>query len=451
MKEKSKKMTALVTAGIMGLSVLTGCGASSGTGNTAETENREEQSAAGDAAAGGETTLTIWDWDSAFTKHMSEYYAQTHPGVKFEFVNVSTADYFQKLQGALSSGEGVPDIILCEMAYRGKVFDLGILDDLTKEPYGLDPAGMYDFAVDLGSDRTGTLLGLEQQVCPSGLAYRRDLAKEYFGTDDPEELEAMFSNWDAFIAGGKEVLKKSGGRVYMLPGLASCAFYILRNQDPFPYITETEIDITGRYQNDITTLAQMMEAGIIMPGDSETTIADGFVNKSFLFYPCAPWVEKWYIAANDPEGSGNWGLMAAPGGGYTYGGTSVGIYKDSPNKEAAWDYIRSVYCDGDGIREAYAKFGFMSGFRAAYGEDSIYLEPSEYDAFFGGQELGRKYKEIMEAGLKGQVQTTSEANVLTAIGVALAAYDSDPSMTPEEVLQQLIKEVRASCPDVTVK
>ncbi|MCH4192728.1 MAG: extracellular solute-binding protein [Butyrivibrio sp.] len=458
-----KKVINCVLMGTMLLSVLAGCGSTAGntTGSSiaaSETKTagaqQEDSSVAKTASkdtSGEDVTLTVWDWDSAFSEHMTEYYTKSHPNVHFNFVNVSSADYFQKLQGALSSGEGVPDVILCEMGYRGKVFDLGILDDLTKAPYNLNPSEMYDFAVSLDSDKNGTLLGVEQQVCPSGLAYRRDLAKQYFGTDDPASLEAMFPDWDSFIRSGKEVADKSGGKEYMLPGVASGAFYILRNQDCANYITDTSIDITGRYGKDISTLSNMVNAGIIMPGDTETTIADGFAKGSFIFYPCAPWVEKWYISANDPDGSGNWGLMAAPGGGFTYGGTSVGVYKDSKNKEAAWDYIRYTYGDGDGIKESYNQFGFMSGFKAAYGDDSVYLQKSQYDDFFGGQELGKKYKEIMENGLKGQVQTTNESNVVNAISVVGAAYDNDPSMTSDELLKALIAEVQSECPSVEVK
>ena len=187
---KSKKMIALAMTVFMTVTLMAGCGNNSDSEGTtsAETSNTSGEEASSDEAI----TLTIWDWDSTFTEHMTEYYTESHPNVTFNFVNVSPADYFQKLQGALSSGEGVPDIVLCEMAYRGKVFDYGIMDDLAGEPYNLKTSEMYDFAVSFGSDKDGVLMGVEQQVCPSGLAYRRDLAKEYFGTDDTIDITARY-------------------------------------------------------------------------------------------------------------------------------------------------------------------------------------------------------------------------------------------------------------------
>lgn len=42
----------------------------------------------------------------------------------------------------------------------------------------------------------GDLLGLPMGSVPSAMAYKRSLAKEYFGTDDPGKLSEMFSTWE---------------------------------------------------------------------------------------------------------------------------------------------------------------------------------------------------------------------------------------------------------------
>ena len=73
------------------------------------------------------------------------------------------------------------------------------------------------------------------------------------------------------------------------------------------------------------------------------------------------------------SGTGNWGLTKAPENGFTYGGTSVSIYSGSEHKDAAWDYVQDVYCTGDGVKEAYEQFGFMTGFTAPYEDENSYL------------------------------------------------------------------------------
>ena len=66
------------------------------------------------------------------------------------------------------------------------------------------------------------MIAIPDDISVAGIAYIKSLAKEYFGTDNPEEMEAIFTNWDAFIEKGKEVLQKSGGKVKMFPSLGDC-------------------------------------------------------------------------------------------------------------------------------------------------------------------------------------------------------------------------------------
>ena len=43
------------------------------------------------------------------------------------------------------------------LPYRGKVWDLGITEDLSKDPYNVKKEDMFDFATDLGSGPNGEL------------------------------------------------------------------------------------------------------------------------------------------------------------------------------------------------------------------------------------------------------------------------------------------------------
>ena len=133
-----RKMLALALAAIMVVPSISGCGGSSDSGSAATGSKTEDSASTESSGDDGEITLTIWDWDEAHLTHMTEWYHEKHPNINFDTLVVSTADYMQKLQSALASGSGVPDIILSEMAYRGKVWDLGITEDLSKDPYNVN-------------------------------------------------------------------------------------------------------------------------------------------------------------------------------------------------------------------------------------------------------------------------------------------------------------------------
>ena len=398
-------------------------------------------------------TLTIWDWDEAHLTHMTQWYMENHPEVKVEGLVVATADYMQKFQSALASGSGVPDIVLAEMGYRGRLFDLGVLEDLSQEPYGVKAEDMFDFATTLGSGPNGELYGVEQQICPSGFAYRRDLAKEYLGTDDPAEIAEMISDWDKLYEVGQQVVEKSGGAVTVFPGVTVLQ-QILINRNVSDYINGDEIDLTARYTPVLETITKFNQAGLLgKQEDGTPALSNSYAAGEVLFYPCAPWSLKWGVTTNDPEGSGNWALTKAPENGFTYGGTSVGIYSGSENKEAAWDYIREVYCTGAGVEEAYKQFGFMTGFKAPYEDENSYFftETGAYDEFFGGQQLADYFINTIAITTEGQRQTKHESNVRTALTNVATQLTANTAMTAEEALEALKTEVQILIPTAVIK
>ena len=445
---KQKTFVSIIIT-MMIISMLSACGGSS------KNESSNPQPKDTDHAGGNEeVTLTIWDWDEAHLTHMTEWYHKKHPNVNFNTLVVSNTDYFQKLQSAVASGSGVPDIILSEMGYRGKVFDLGILEDLYKEPYNVQPDEMFDFANKLGAGPKGQLYGVEQQICPSGFAYRRDLAKKYLGTDDPDKIADMISDWDKLYDIGQQVIEEGGGKVTVLPGTTVLMNNILINQDVSDYIDGDNIDLTSRYRNVLDITTKFNEAGILgKQEDGTPALSNSVAAGEILFYPCAPWSLKWNIETNDPDGSGNWGLTKAPGSGFTYGGTSVSIYSGSKNKESAWDYIKDVYCTGEGVKEAYDQFGFMTGFKAPYEEENSYFftEPGQYDEFFGGEKLADYFINTIAITTEGQVQTKNEANVRSALNSVATQMTGNPSMTANEALKILKEETQTLVPNAVIK
>ena len=220
------------------------------------------------------------------------------------------------------------------------------------------------------------------------------------------------------------------------------------------YIDGDNIDLTGRYMDVLETATKFNQAGILgKQEDSTPAMANSYAAGEVLFYPCAPWSLKWGIATNDPDGSGNWGLTKAPEDGFTYGGTSVSVYSGSENKDAAWEYIKEVYCTGEGVEEAYRQFGFMTGFKAPYESSDSYFftEKGQYDDFFGGQNLADYFINEIAITTQGQVQTKHQSNVNTALMNVATQMTGNPSMTAEEAMEAFKTEVQTLIPNATIK
>ena len=172
-------------------------------------------------------TVVIWDWDGGTQQKYVDKFNEVYPNVTVEVQDVAWDDYMTKLQTSYVSGMELPDIILGEMAWRGTLFEMNICENLEEAPYYLDRNDMVPSSIPLVSDQNGNILGVEMQVTPAGFAYKRDLAVEYLGTDDPEEVGEMIKDWDAFLAVGKQVNEKSGGKVKMMVSLGDVLLSVI--------------------------------------------------------------------------------------------------------------------------------------------------------------------------------------------------------------------------------
>jgi multiple sugar transport system substrate-binding protein len=419
-------------------------------GNTGDNKTTNEDAGGEPAELSG--TVKIWDWDEAFQKGMIPEFNKKYPNIKIELTVVNPNDYLQKLQSGIASGSDVPDIILGESAYRGKLFDLDVLEKLDAAPYNFDKSSVLDYTVPYLSNSKGDLIAVDQAITPAGFAFRRDLAKQYWGTDDPSELEKLIPTWADFIAKGKELKEKSGGKVLMFPGLGD-AYTVLRGQNFAPYVNGSEIDLTGKLKKPLEILFQMRDAGILGKNELWTPAWSASMAKGqFMFYPMAPWGPKWHISANDPEGKGRWGLVKAPEGGFTRGGTAIGIYKDSKVKEAAWAYIQYAFLSDEGSVFNFKTFGNMTGSKSFYENHKDLIEaPGPYDEFFGGQNLAKYFMDKIIPDMKGEPQSKYDSTVDSVFNALYPLWTKDESINADAALQKFITEVKNKASDATVK
>jgi multiple sugar transport system substrate-binding protein len=445
-------------------SMLGACGSNSSNSNNSNNSNNsssdsQASSAAPSAAPSASTdptqlsaTIKVWDWDEAFTQGMIPEFNKKYPNIKVEVTVVNPTDYLQKLQSGIASGSDVADVILGEEAYRGKLFDLDVLDNLEAAPYNFDRNSVLDYTVPYISNSKGQIVAVDQAITPAGFAYRRDLAKEYWGTDDPAELEKLIPTWDAFISKGTELKEKSGGKVLMFPGLGD-AFLVLKGQNITPYVNGTEVDLTTKLSQPIATLFKMRDAGILGKNELWTPAWSASMAKGeFMFYPMAPWGPKWHISANDPEGSGRWGLVKAPEVGFTRGGTAVGIYKDSKVKEAAWAFVNFAYQSEEGSLYNFENFGNMTSNKEFYEKQkALFAAPGPFDDFFGGQNLSMYYLDNVIPDMKGQVQSKYDSVVDSVSNSLYPLWTKDQSITAEAALEKFKSEMKNKASEATIK
>ena len=136
---KLKKLTALLLAGLMALS-LVACGGDADTNTDASTPATGDVAASTDVATGeaapaelsGE--LVVWTL-AADLEQFSARFMELNPNVTVETVVIAPDDYPTKVETALLGNDSSVDIIVGEPQMLESMFDAGFFEDLNQAPY----------------------------------------------------------------------------------------------------------------------------------------------------------------------------------------------------------------------------------------------------------------------------------------------------------------------------
>lgn len=221
---------------IMSLSLLAACANDSSDTPEPETNDEEvvvdtdpedEEEEEEEPASEQGKVLNIWGWNNEFQGLFESYFEDkglVPEGVEVKFTIVPNDDnaYQNALDEALLNQENAADdekidIFLIEADYALKYSDSPYTLDIIKD-VGLtedDIAGQYKYTQEIVTDPSGAIKGSSWQATPGLFAYRRSIAKDVLGTDDPAEVQEALSTWDKFF----EVAETANSKGYkMLSG-----------------------------------------------------------------------------------------------------------------------------------------------------------------------------------------------------------------------------------------
>lgn len=397
-----------------------------------------------------EGTLTMWGWDEEYARTITEAFCRYYPNVQFEYVQTQNRDLVQQYETALVIGGELPDIAWAVVDSRAEAFELDMWEHLEQEPYNFDLSEVYEYLHPHLVNSRGNVCGIEQSLSPAGLAYRRDLAKTYFGTDDPKKLEAMMPDWESFIEKGKEVWEKSGGTVCLFAGLGDVRQF-LQEQQETSWTEEGEIDLEGTFGRTMDLICRFRDEHI-----ADDLIAwtpqwnASFQTDQYIFTVCAAWSVRYTIEANDPEGetAGRWGLMSAPEGNANWGGTAMGITKTCKDKRLAWEFLRFATLSTEGAR-ALNSMGLLTAAKKPYEEDPSLK--SYKSGWFGDQDIGAYYMDRIVPDIRTRKLTVEDSVIHDRLSLIANVLNKDRSIHSAQALELLREELKRELPEISIK
>lgn len=244
---------------------------------------------------------------------------------------------------AQAASEDKIDMFLVEADYALKyvngpyvmpVKEVGLTDDDLKE--------QYQYTKDIVTDSNGELQGVSWQATPGLFAYRRDIAKDVLGTDDPAEVQAKISNWDDFNKVAEQMKAKG---YFMLSGYDDSYRTFSNNVTKCWVDSEYKVHVDDNLMKWVDQTKEYSDKGY----NNKTSLwakewgADqGKDGKVFGFF-YSTWGINFTLAGNAKS---NDLYYVCPGPqAYYWGGTWMCAADGTDNKDIVCDIMKKLTCD----------------------------------------------------------------------------------------------------------
>jgi len=366
--------------------------------DAAATEAAATEAAATEAAAPAADegdTFNIYAWNEEFKGFFEKYMpgydaaAQTLDGVKVVWtINPSDDGVYQdKLDQALQANASASaadkvDMFLAEADYILKYTDSDFTMDIAN--LGVNQVDTeYQYTVSAASDSNGKIKGVSFQCCPSALIYRRSIAKDVLGTDDPDEVQAQLDSWDKFDATAAKA-KELG--YYMTAAYAE-TYRVFSNNATTPWVTGGQLAIPDAINQWIDQADTYLKNGYTLTsgiwGDEKNAqmFKDG---KTMCFFGPAWYFNFCMGNAQDPEKgcSGDWAICKGPQG-HFWGGTWILAATGTDNPSLVADVMRAFTENEEVCENLIVNEGQFTNNKKV--NEKFANDPSFGSDFLGGQ------------------------------------------------------------------
>lgn len=442
-----------------------------------------EAVAATDAPATGEkTVLKVWSFTNEINT-MAVAFEGENPNVDVQYtmIPMTNGEYQTKIKAALGTNDA-PDVIALEASFVKSYVESDFLADLGSLLPAATAAKTYPFVIDVGTF-DGVTKAYSYQATPGALFYRRSLAKEYFGTDDPAEIQKLLGDMDKYTAAAEVIKTKSNGATFMVAsnGDFQNLFFANRAQ---PWIVDGKLVIDPMVQKYIDTAKTFRDKGYEARAaqwgegwfagmNGSLVDASGKPQQIFSYF-LPTWGLPYVISPNSKskdgksDTGGDWGVITGPLP-YQWGGTWMGVMKDSKNMDLAKEFVRFSTLDEKNLTnwatgvytneylknidpnvpadQKQAAGDFVSSQKVVEAITASF-DKSELSTFLGGQNSYAGFA-VAAPSVNAKLMTGADDAIQRALGDPTAQF-LDGKITQEAMWQAWKDAVKNEFPDLII-
>lgn len=163
-------------------------------------------------------------------------------------------------------------------------------------------------------------------------------------------------------------------------------------------------------------------------------------------YAVPTWGIPWIIEVNDEarKNQGKWGLADSPIA-YSWGGTWLGIYSGSENKELAWEFVKFMVSNQETMKEWSSKTGDFLNNAQIIDE---YAAGTEINKTFN-QNLYEVFKPSLN-DINGKILTQYDDRIEAAFHDSMSSYLAG-EIDKDTMYKNFKEKVKSDFPDLIVK
>lgn len=293
--------------------------------------------------------LNIYCWNGDFKKYVESYY-KAPEGVTFNWIEIANEGgaYQTALDQALLNQESAAaddkvDIFLAEADYILKYANTELTQDVTKLGVQQWATG-YDYTYKAASDTNGVLKGVSWQANPSMFIYRRSIAQDVLGTDDPAEVQAALSTWDKV----DEVAQKAKDKGYVMFASPLETYRTFANNSDVSYLNGDKFALTPAFNEWSAQAKKYVENGwsntYSLWADEKQALMGTDGNMMACIGPA--WYFNFCMGTAQEQTNGDWGICVGPQE-HFWGGTWLMAATGSDNEAVIADLMNAFTANED--------------------------------------------------------------------------------------------------------
>ena len=448
-----KKALALLLALVMLLSLIA-CGAAE-----TPTEPKTDDPVVETPDDGGEETpaveegkvFNIYAWNEEFKGFFEKYY-EVPEGITVNWI-ITPNDggaYRNKLDEALLNQENVPadekiDMFLLEVDHNIVQY---ANSEFTQDIQALgvtDFSNTYPYTVQAASDASGVVKGVSFQCCPAAMIYRRSIAKDVLGTDDPAEVQALLDSWEKFNAVAADAKAKG----YYMTASDAATYRVFSDNVTAPWVDDAnalqfdaQVEAWMAQAKEFSDKGYTINTGIWDEPCTAQMFGDG---KTMCYFGPA-----WYFSfsmgnAQDPEKGcyGDWAICQGPQA-HFWGGTWLMASASSDNPTMLADIMDTFINDEEVCTNLVANEAQFSNNQTVNAKFAA--DPEYGNDFLGGQNDVAVFVELAK-DIKFENKTIYDQIINEQLQSNWREY-CQGNVTEDEAMANFYKAINENYPEV---